>query len=156
MSKNISEKYTKGEIAYDKITRSLYIIIPALVFIISMSLMWKGSLPENIIKDISNAFITVSGIVPGLLLSFFSNVTSLPEDNFFIKNIKKQGYFELLYKMIFADIALWLITLIAAIIMLVCEEIMLAKLTISFFISGVALFIYAFVTLARITMLTNK
>lgn len=156
MNKKIVKNHTMLEIIYNFYINISYIIIPFISGIISFFIMKKITIDPSVIKDISNAFITVSGILPGILLTFITNVTSLPEDNFLIKNIKKQGYFELLYKIIFFDISLWVITLIFSVIMLILNRIILLKITISLFVSAVALFIHGFVMLAKITLLTNR
>lgn len=156
MNKKIFENHTMFEIIYNFYINISYIIIPIISGIISFFIIKKIIIDQSVIKDISNAFITVSGILPGILLTFITNVTSLPEDNFLIKNIKKQGYFELLYKIIFSDISIWVITLIFSVIMLILNKIILLKITISLFVSAVALFIHGFVMLAKITLLTNR
>jgi len=156
MNKKIFENHTMFEIIYNFYINISYIIIPIISAIISFFIMKKIIINQSVIKDISNAFITVSGILPGILLTFITNVTSLPEDNFLIKKIKKQGYFELLYKIIFSDISLWVITLIFSVVMLILNKIILLKITISLFVSAVALFIHGFLMLAKITLLTNR
>lgn len=156
MNKKVFKNHTMFEIIYNFYINISYIIIPIITGIISFFIMKKMIIDQTVINDISNAFITVSGILPGILLTFITNVTSLPEDNFLIKNIKKQGYFGLLYKIIFLDISLWVITLIFSVIMLILNKIILLKITISLFVSAVALFIHGFVMLSKITLLTNR
>lgn len=156
MDKKILEKHTIGEIVYNFIVNVSFWVIPLLSFGISLYLMRKIDINSNIIKDISNAFITVSGILPGLLLTFIATITELPEKNDLIKNIKKQGYFGLLYKIIFLDIILWVLTLLASIIMIFLQEIIIIKIAISLFISSVLLFVYGFIKLGQIILLINR
>lgn len=156
MNKKVLEKHTIGEIVYNFIVNILFWVIPLLSFGISFYLMRKIDINSDIIKDISNAFITVSGILPGLLLTFIATITELPEKNDLIKNIKKQGYFELLYKIIFLDIILWVLTLLASIIMIFLQEIIIIKIAISLFISSVLLFVYGFIKLGQIILLINR
>lgn len=54
-------------------------VIPLLSFGISLFFMRKIEIRSGIVQDISNAFITVSGILPGLLLTFIATITELPE-----------------------------------------------------------------------------
>lgn len=156
MNKKVLEKHTIGEIVYNFIVNILFWVIPLLSFGINFYLMRKIDINSDIIKDISNAFITVSGILPGLLLTFIATITELPEKNDLIKNIKKQGYFELLYKIIFLDIILWVLTLLASIIMIFLQEIIIIKIAISLFISSVLLFVYGFIKLGQIILLINR
>lgn len=156
MNKKVLEKHTIGEIVYNFIVNILFWVIPLLSFGISFYLMRKIDINSDIIKDISNAFITVSGILPGLLLTFIATITELPEKNDLIKNIKKQGYFELLYKIIFLDIILWVLTLLVSIIMIFLQEIIIIKIAISLFISSVLLFVYGFIKLGQIILLINR
>ena len=156
MNKKVLEKHTIGEIVYNFIVNILYWVIPLVSFGFSLFFMRKTEINTNIIKDISNAFITVSGIFPGLLLTFIATITGLPEKNELIKNIKKQGYFGLLYKIIFLDIILWTLTLLASIIMIFLQEIIIIKIAISLFISSVLLFVYGFVKLGQIILLINR
>ena len=156
MNKKIYEKHTIGEIVYNFIVNIIFLVIPSLSFGSSLFLMRKTEINSDIIKDISNAFITVSGILPGLLLTFIATITELPEKNDLIKNIKKQGYFKLLYKIIFLDIILWVLTLLVSIIMIFLQEIIIIKIAISFFISSVLLFVYGFIKLGQIILLINR
>ncbi len=156
MDKKIFEKHTIGEIVYNFIVNILFWVIPLVSFGISLFLMRKIEIISDIIKDISNAFITVSGILPGMLLTFIATITGLPEKNDLIKNIKKQGYFGLLYKIIFLDIILWVLTLLVSIIMIFWQEIIIIKIAISLFISSILLFVYGFIKLGQIILLINR
>lgn len=154
------EKYTISEIIYDFLINISYIIIPIIFFIISFVLLWK--LKVNIIQEsesintLANSFITVSGILPGILLTFVGNIANLSDENQFVKNIKQQGYSELLYRIIFVDIALLIITLIFSIFILLCKNEILIYITISLFISSIVLFAYGFFKLAQVTILTSR
>lgn len=156
-----NSKYTNHTITeriYDFMINISYIIIPIISFIITLSILYNFRLvlDSQEINTLSNAFITVSGILPGILLTFIGNIVNLPSDNEFLKNIKTQGYYELLYKIIFFDIAVWVITLIFSIIIIANQVQLLVNITISFFIAAVTLFLFGFWKLAQITILTSR
>lgn len=98
MDKKMFEKHTIGEIVYNFIVNILFWVIPLLSFGVSLYLMRRIDINSDIIKDISNAFITVSGILPGLLLTFIATITELPEKNDLIKNIKNKDILDYFIK----------------------------------------------------------
>ena len=158
MNKLKFENHTVGEIVYDFIISISYIIIPIISFIITIIILYKTKIIFNheAINTLSNAFITVSGILPGILLTFIGNIINLPENNEFLNNIKAQGYYALLYKIIFLDITIWVIALIFSIIMITNQAQLLINITISFFIAAVALFLFGFWKLAQLTILSSR
>lgn len=156
----IKNEYTIGEIIQSFFIKTAYIIIPFFTFIITLiiqkSFLDLNTLTNETINNLATAFMTISGILPGILLSFIGNIANMPDNNTFVKNIKEQKYEGILYNIIFTDITLLIISLILSIIITVKSIDITVMITVAVFSSAVTLFIHCLSLLNKIISYSSK
>ena len=156
----IKNEYTIGEIIQSFFIKTAYIIIPFFTFIITLiiqkSFLDLNTLTNETINNLATAFMTISGILPGILLSFIGNIANMPDNNTFVKNIKEQKYEGILYNIIFTDITLLIISLILSIIITVKPIDITVMITVAVFSSAVTLFIHCLSLLNKIISYSSK
>lgn len=156
----LKNEYTMGEIIQSFFIKTAYITIPFLTFVITLIVqnvfLNLSILATETINNLATAFMTISGILPGILLTFIGNIANMPNDNTFVKNIKEQKYESILYNIIFTDITLLVVSLILSIMIMVKSTDITLMIAIAVFSSAVTLFIHCLALLNKIISYSSK
>ncbi|MCX8075347.1 MAG: hypothetical protein N2749_07175 [Clostridia bacterium] len=129
------KKIEKLSIKYSEIILTILSLIISYIILnyISIDIQKKDSL--------LNSIITVSGVLPGLLLSFLGILTNLPDDNKFIANLNKTKRPYLLKRKIQYNILILIIVFILAIPSYFINEVFLLKIIISLLFTSMVIFL---------------
>lgn len=122
----------------------IFLIILSIVAVLILSNFINFNIC-NSKNDILGGIITVSGVLPGLLLSFIGVITNFPEENIFIKNLKQTKTIYLLIRKISINMILLILVFILSLLSYFISNdkvlIIMSKLIVGSLFSSMILFI---------------